>query len=176
MLISAWQKLTNVSPAGWVLWELCIKIKAMAFFSGLLSIGLLLLLAGYLFNIPWLKEMQHDAQVAAAVMFVLIGFMHLAAPRKLTYMIEGWLPYALELVLITGVLEIVLGIGLLFPGIRTYAAWGLIGLLIVMFPANIYVAVKQLPAPGGLPAAPWYTWSRLAFQPVYIAWIWWCMR
>jgi uncharacterized membrane protein len=148
----------------------------MAFLSGLLSIGLLLLLSGHLFNIQWLRQPQHDALVAAAVMFILIGVMHLATPRKLTYMIEGWLPYALELVLISGVLEIALGIGLLFPAVRVYAAWGLIILLILMFPANIYVAVKQLPAPGGLPAKPWYTWSRLAFQPVYIAWLWWCVR
>lgn len=148
----------------------------MAFLSGLLTIGLLLLLTGHLFSITWLQQLQHDAIVAAAVMFVLIGIMHLATPRKLTYMIEGWLPYALELVLISGVLEIVLGIGLLLPAVSKYAAWGLILLLIAMFPANIYVAVKQLPAPGGLPAQPWYTWSRLAFQPVYIAWVWWCVR
>jgi uncharacterized membrane protein len=38
--------------------------------------------------------------------------------------------------------------------------------LVAMFPANIYVAVMELPAPGGLPASPWYTWSRLLFQPV----------
>jgi uncharacterized membrane protein len=148
----------------------------MAFLSGLLTIGLLLLLTGHLFSITWLQQLQNDAMIAAAVMFVLIGIMHLATPRKLTYMIEGWLPYALELVLISGVLEIVFGIGLLVPGLRVYAAWGLILLLIVMFPANIYVAVKQLPAPGGLPAKSWYTWSRLAFQPVYIAWVWWCVR
>jgi len=148
----------------------------MAFLSGLLTIGLLLLLTGHLFSITWLQQLQNDAMIAAAVMFVLIGMMHLATPRKLTYMIEGWLPYALELVLISGVLEIVFGIGLLVPAVRSYAAWGLILLLIVMFPANIYVAVKQLPAPGGLPAKPWYTWSRLVFQPVYIAWVWWCVR
>lgn len=148
----------------------------MAFLSGLLTIGLLLLLTGHLFSITWLQQLQNDAMIAAAVMFVLIGIMHLATPRKLTYMIEGWLPYALELVLISGVLEIVFGIGLLVPAVSIYAAWGLILLLIAMFPANIYVAVKQLPAPGGLPAKAWYTWSRLAFQPVYIAWVWWCVR
>ncbi|MBW8683710.1 DoxX family protein [Chitinophaga rhizophila] len=148
----------------------------MAFLSGLLTIGLLSLLTGYLFNIPWLKHLQHDALIAAAVMFILIGIMHLATPRKLTYMIEGWLPYALQLVLISGVLEIILGAGLLIPAVRVYAAWGLIILLMAMFPANIYVAVHELPAPGGLPAKPWYTWSRLAFQPVYILWVWWCIR
>lgn len=147
----------------------------MAFLSGLLSIGLLLLLAGYIFNVPYLLQLQHDARIAAAVMFMMIGVVHLVTPRKLTYMIEGWLPYALELVIISGVLEIILGAGLLFTVTRWYAAWGLIILLICMFPANIYVAVNQLPAPGGLPAKPWYTWSRLAFQPVYVAWLWWAV-
>jgi uncharacterized membrane protein len=145
----------------------------MAFLSGLLSIGALLLLAGYIFNIPSLQQLPVDARISAAVMFVLIGAMHLAKPEKLTYMITGILPYAHALVIISGVLEIILGIGLLFPFTRVYAAWALIVLLIAMFPANIHVAVKQLPAPGGLPAAPWYTWSRLAFQPVYCIWIWW---
>ncbi|GAA3937525.1 hypothetical protein GCM10022209_35490 [Chitinophaga oryziterrae] len=98
--------------------------------------------------------------------------MHILSPRKLTYMIEAWLPYALQLVILSGIGEIILGAGLLFPAMQWYAAWGLTILLILMFPANIYVAVKQLPAPGGLPAKPWYTWSRLAFQPVYIVWIW----
>jgi len=145
----------------------------MAFLSGLLSIGALLLLAGYLFRVPCLQQLQTDARIAASVMFILIGVMHLAKPYKLTYMIEGILPYAYELVMISGVLEILLGIGLCFPATRAYAGWGLIVLLVLMFPANIHVAVKQLPAPGGLPAAPWYTWSRLAFQPVYILWVWW---
>jgi uncharacterized membrane protein len=45
-------------------------------------------------------------------------------------------------------------------------------LLVAMFPANINVAVNKLPAPGGLPGKPWYTWSRLLFQPVNIVWIW----
>ncbi|GAA0543382.1 DoxX family protein [Chitinophaga japonensis] len=145
----------------------------MAFLSGLLSIGGLLLLAGYLFRIPYLQQLQTDARIAAAVMFILIGVMHLVKPYKLTYMIEGILPYTYALVMISGVLEILLGIGLCFPATRVYAGWGLILLLVLMFPANIHVAVKQLPAPGGLPAAPWYTWSRLAFQPVYILWVWW---
>jgi uncharacterized membrane protein len=147
----------------------------MAFFSGLLSIGALLLLTGYVFNIPSLQQLQTDARISASVMFILIGFMHLAKPSKLTYMIEGVLPYSYALVIISGVLEIVLGIGLFFPSTRIYAAWALIVMLVLMFPANINVAVKQLPAPGGLPAKPWYTWSRLAFQPVYIAWIWWAV-
>lgn len=143
----------------------------MAFFSGLLSITLLLLLAGYLSGSSYLLQWQNDARIAAAVMFILIGTMHLMKPRKLTYMIEGWLPYAFALVIITGVFEIIGGVGLLIPATRPYAKWGLIILLVCMFPANIRVAMEHLPAPGGLPSKPWYTWSRLAFQPLYILWL-----
>ena len=110
----------------------------------MLSIGALLLLTGYIFNIPYLQQLPVDARISATVMFVLIGCMHLAKPAKLTYMIAGILPYAHALVIISGVLEIVFGIGLLFPSTRLYAAWALIVLLILMFPANIRVAIKQL--------------------------------
>lgn len=143
----------------------------MAFLSGLLIISLLLLLTGKITDITYLTQWQNDARIAAAIMFIIIGFMHLFKPRKLTYMIEGWLPYAYALVIITGVFEIIGGVGLLFPETRTYAIWCLTILLIAMFPANIRVAVKQLPAPGGLPSKPWYTWSRLLFQPIYILWL-----
>ncbi|PSL46618.1 putative membrane protein [Chitinophaga niastensis] len=148
----------------------------MAFFSGLCSIGLLLLAIGYIFHIPTLQLLQNDARISAAVMFLLIGFFHIAKPRKLTYMIEGMLPAPNALVIFTGVLELLLGAGLLFPLTKHHAGWGLIILLIALFPANIRVAVKQLPPPGGLPAKPWYTWSRLLFQPVYILWIWWAIQ
>lgn len=148
----------------------------MAFFSGLCSIALLLLAIGYGFHIPALQPLSFDARIAAAVMFLLIGFFHLLKPRKLTYMVEGMLPFPHLLVIFTGILEMLLGAGLLFPGAFYYAGWGLMLLLVAMFPANIRVAVKQLPAPGGLPSKPWYTWSRLLFQPVYILWIWWAIN
>lgn len=148
----------------------------MAFFSGLCSIALLLLAIGYIFSIAALQQLPFDARISAAVMFLLIGFFHLLKPGKLIYMIEGWFPFPRFLILFTGVLEMLLGVGLLFPATQYYAGWGLIILLVAMFPANIRVAVQQLPAPGGLPAKPWYTWSRLLFQPLYILWILWAIN
>lgn len=112
-------------------------------------------------------------RIAASLAFILIGISHLATPEKMEYMIAGWLPYAHELVIISGIAEIAGGIGLLLPRFQRLAAWGLILLLVLMFPANINVALEQLPPPGGLPASPWYVWSRLLFQPLYIAWIGW---
>ena len=62
------------------------------------------------------------------------------------------------------------GIGLLIPRTARLAAWGLVALLLAMFPANIYVAISGTNA-AGLPSSPWYTWSRLPFQLVFIWWV-----
>lgn len=144
----------------------------MAFFLGLVSITALLYGAGWLTHSPYLLTTQHDALLATTIMFVMIGFVHLRKPEQLTYMIANFLPNARTIILLSGLAEIGLGLGLLFSETRFWAAWGLIILLIGLFPANINVAVNQLPPPGGLPAKPWYVWSRLLFQPVYIFWIW----
>ncbi|MGV3560413.1 DoxX family protein [Larkinella arboricola] len=146
----------------------------MAFFLLLLTLwSLLWLISRFAFRRK-LASHTRKGRLAAALAFTVIGISHLATPEKMEYMIAGWLPYAHELVIISGVAEIAGGIGLLIPGVRRLAGWGLILLLIVMFPANINVAIHQLPPPGGLPASPWYVWSRLFFQPLYIAWIGWC--
>lgn len=148
------------------------KRKDMAFFMGLISISGLLWLIGLIFNLVALQDWHATARLSASIMFGMIGVMHFLKPNSLTYMIDNFLPYAKELIFLSGALEVLLAIGLLYPPTREISAWGLIGLLILMFPANINVAIHNLPPPGGLPAKPWYVWSRLAFQPLYIAWIW----
>jgi uncharacterized membrane protein len=144
----------------------------MAFFIGLLSITFLILLISRLSGISRYHHFWDAARLSATIMFVQVGIMHLVSPEKLVYMIEDFMPFAHVLVILSGVTEILFGLGLLWHRTRVIAAWLLIMQLIAMFPANIYVAVAELPAPGGLPANPWYTWTRLLFQPVYIWWIW----
>ncbi|MCC5941874.1 MAG: DoxX family membrane protein [Balneolaceae bacterium] len=144
----------------------------MTFFAGLLSITLLVMLVSRLADISSFKHFWDAARLAAVIVFVQVGIMHLSSPEELVYMIEGFMPFPYELVILTGITEIVLALGLLWRRTRKIAAWLLMVQLVAMFPANIYVAVMELPAPGGLPASPWYTWPRLLFQPVFIWWIW----
>ena len=144
----------------------------MAFFFGLVSIAALLYGLGWLTQTPYLSDFSYDALLSTTAMFILIGLTHLRKPEALMYMIPRFFPNPWLLVLLSGVSEIALAIGLLFSETRTVSAWGLILLLVAIFPANINVAVNNLPPPGGLPAKPWYVWSRLLFQPVYILWIW----
>lgn len=144
----------------------------MAFFGGLLSITVLIILVSRAAGFTTFQGFWDAARLAAVIMFVQVGLMHLISPEELVYMIEDFMPYAYELVIISGITEILFGLALLWPRTRVVAAWLLIFQLLAMFPANIYVAATELPAPGGLPASPWYTWLRLLFQPVYIWWIW----
>lgn len=145
----------------------------MAFFMQLISIWAILWLVS---KIAWKEKLASHTlkgRIAFSVAYFVIGVIHLISPEKLTYMVPGFLPYPQALVYITGIMEILLAILLLIPRYQRWAGWGIIGLLVIVFPANINVAVNNLSAPGGLPAAAWYVWSRLAFQPIYIAWVWW---
>lgn len=145
----------------------------MAFLIQIISIWLILWLVS---KIAWKEQLASHAlkaRIAFAIAYIFIGIVHLVTPEKLTYMVPDFLPYPQALVYISGMMEIVWAILLLIPKYQPWAGWGIIALLLAVFPANINVAINQLPAPGGLPAEPWYVWSRLAFQPIYIAWVWW---
>ena len=87
-------------------------------------------------------------------------------------MIPPQIPFKTELIYITGVLEIFLGIGLLLPGLKTYAAWSTIIFLIFLLPANIYAAVKHIDYQKGTFEGNGinYLWFRVPLQLLFIIW------
>ena len=55
--------------------------------------------------------------------------------------------------------------------LRRWAGWGLLALLVAIFPANLQVAMQgKMP---GFDLSPAVLWSRLPFQAVLMAWVWW---
>jgi len=80
--------------------------------------------------------------VGLAAMFVLTGVAHFVDPlrRDMIAIVPPQLPAPGLLVTITGVLELAGAAGLLYPPTRVAAAVGLLVLLLVMFPANIYAS------------------------------------
>jgi uncharacterized membrane protein len=68
---------------------------------------------------------------------------------------------------ISGIAEIVLGIGVIIPATRRWSAWGIIALLVAVFPANIQMMVNYLKDQN--PNA-WLTILRLPIQVILIAW------
>lgn len=104
--------------------------------------------------------------------YVLGGVYHLVNPGFYLPMMPPYLPWHRELVFISGVAEIVLGIVVLIPSLRRPAALGIIALLIAVFPANLHIAMNDVPLAGATEGAGIWNWVRLPFQAVFIAWAW----
>jgi uncharacterized membrane protein len=109
--------------------------------------------------------------VLLAALMIAAGVTHFLSPRPYIRIVPGWLPAPAALVAISGACEILGGVGLLVPATRRLAAWGLVALLIAVFPANINMAVHRIPL-GRKPVAPWMLWARLPLQAVLVAWAW----
>lgn len=107
-----------------------------------------------------------------AVAIIIVGITHFVKPGPYVKIVPPYLPYHLELVYISGFFEILGGIGLLIPLVSRAAAWGLIALFIAVFPANINMAINNIPLEG-IPHNQVLYWVRLPFQAVLIAWAWW---
>jgi uncharacterized membrane protein len=114
-------------------------------------------------------------RVAAGVAFIIASLPHFFSPERYLPMMPPFVPAPLTMIYVSGVAELLGGIGLLIPFTARLAAWGLVVMLIAIFPANIYVALSGENA-AGLPSSPWYTWSRLPFQIVFIWWVIEAMR
>jgi uncharacterized membrane protein len=118
------------------------------------------------------KEML---RVLLAVFIILAGTLHFVIPDPFVKIVPSSLSHPLALVYISGVCEIVGGIGLLLPPVSQAAAWGLILLFIAVFPANINMAVHNIDLPG-IPDSSVLRWGRLPLQAVLITWAGWYMR
>ena len=80
----------------------------------------------------------HAIQIAViALIFLAAGVMHFVVPASYIRIVPPWLPRADLLVVVSGVAEILGGVGVMVPATRRAAAWGLIALLVAVFPANM---------------------------------------
>ena len=108
-----------------------------------------------------------------AVFYVLAGLMHFRRPDYYMPMMPPYLPWHAALVFLSGLAEFGLGIAVLIPSLRRAAAWGIIALLIAVFPANIHIAMHNVPVFGATEGAGIWNWLRLPLQAVLVLWAWW---
>lgn len=105
-----------------------------------------------------------------ATVFVVAGALHFAVPDSYTRIVPKWLPAPRLLVYVSGAFELLGGVGLLIPQLRSAAGWGLIALLVAVFPANI----QMLQAARSAGAPFWgqlLLWLRLPLQPLLMWWV-----
>jgi len=122
-----------------------------------------------------LSTAQGIAVVLAAIFYVVAGALHFIKPVPYLRIMPPYVPWHAAMVRLSGAFEILGGFGLLLPATRRAAAWGLVALLIAVFPANVYMAVHPVET-GAAGIAPVLRWGRLPLQMLLIWWLLWCTR
>lgn len=102
-----------------------------------------------------------------AVFYILAGINHFRKPALYEKIIPLFIPYKKYVNEMCGFFEVIFGIYLFIPIFSNLAAWSIIGLLIIIFPANVYMLINKK-ARLGIPA--WLLFLRLPLQGVLIYW------
>jgi uncharacterized membrane protein len=110
-----------------------------------------------------------------SILFIGAGILHLISPAPFIAIVPLFLPYPNLAVLVSGIAEIGGGMGILMPATRRLSRWGLVALLIAVFPANIYMAARHI-EPSGMDIPNSVLWARLALQPLLIWWVMWATK
>ena len=120
------------------------------------------------------KSTLYAGNFAMSIMLIFTAMGHFKFKRSMSAMIPLFIPKKIEIIVITGVLEIVFAIGLGVETTRYYTGIAIIIFLLLVLPANIYSAKHQInyenqhkPGPGVR-----YLWFRIPFQFFLIAWVW----
>ena len=92
-----------------------------------------------------MKLFKHITIYVMSLLYIIIGIKHFIDPEFFIAIVPPNIPFKKEVVLISGLIEILLGILLLFNHTRKFASWGIILLLISVFPANIYLYISESP-------------------------------
>ena len=108
-----------------------------------------------------------------AILFLVTGALHFVNTDLYLKIMPPYIPWHPAMVYVSGVAEMAGGIGLLAPTLRRAAGWGLVALLIAVFPANVYMAMDRIqvtaqPIPQAL------LWARLPLQAVLIWLVMYC--
>jgi uncharacterized membrane protein len=114
--------------------------------------------------------------VSIALFFLLAGLNHFLSPETYLPLMPDYLPWHLPLIFLSGLAEMMGGIGICIPKWRRLAGWWLIAVLVAVFPSNIHMLIHEVPL-GGVAVPTWIFRARLPMQGVLIAWIYWaCVR
>lgn len=115
----------------------------------------------------WLQKLS---VAILTLFFIVAGVNHFVSSDTYLKIMPDYLPWPRALVYISGFFEALGGVGLAVPRLRRAAGWGLIALLVAVFPANVDMLIHA----DQFPSIPlWALVARLPMQAILIAWVWW---
>jgi uncharacterized membrane protein len=116
---------------------------------------------------------QRIALFIVAGFFCFAGVGHFTNTEFFVAIVPPYLPAPHALVYASGVFEILGGVGVLLPATRRLAGYGLLALLVAVYPANIHMALHPELFPEMSPTA---LYVRLPLQFVIAGIVWWATR
>lgn len=105
--------------------------------------------------------------------YAAAGFAHLLVPDQLLAITPSWVPFASQVILGTGIFELVASVALLTPRLRGWAGILMAIYAVCVWPANFKHAIDGIDIPY-ISSSWWYHAPRLAFQPVIVWWALFC--
>jgi len=113
-----------------------------------------------------------SGRIAISIMLLFTAMAHFAFTKGMSLMLPAFIPYKVEIVYLTGIIEIIAAIGIVIPGFRLITAWLLIAFFILIIPANITAAIKQVNYQKGTydGSGLTYLWFRIPLQLLFVAW------
>lgn len=114
-----------------------------------------------------------SARVAMATMLFITAIAHFVFTKGMSLMLPDGLPFKISLVYFTGIIEAVAAIGLLVPRYTKLTGWLLIVFFLLLLPANIFAAIRQLNMESATfdGDGPAYLWYRIPLQLFFMAWV-----
>lgn len=119
-------------------------------------------------------DFYRAGRIAFSVMLLFTALGHFMFPKGMALMIPDFVPLKTNLVYFTGVLEILFALALLWGNHKFLVGCALIAFLILVLPANIYAAIKNVDYQQAdfSGKGTGYLWIRIPLQLIYILWIW----
>jgi uncharacterized membrane protein len=114
-----------------------------------------------------------SGRMAMTIMLVFTSIAHFKFNKGMMLMLPSFIPYKKMIIYLTGVIEILLGIGLILDKVRHPIAWIIILFFVLLLPANIYAAKNKT----DLEKANYegkglsYLWFRIPLQLFFIGWV-----
>lgn len=121
------------------------------------------------------KSYRELGSYSMVIFLVFFGLSHFYKQDELILMLPDFIPFPEFIIFITGIIEITLAVGLLFPTTRRLSGILIAVYFIAVLPANIYKAVNTVEISGTL-SNDTVAWLRIFFQPIFIVWALYCSK
>jgi uncharacterized membrane protein len=124
-----------------------------------------------------MKIAKKISLVVLVLFYLVAGINHFRSPGSYLRIIPPYIPYPILVNILAGCFELLFALLLIFPKTRSFAAWGIILMLIAFLPVHISMIGNAPLKLGDLPVTPGLAWVRLVIlQPLLILWAWWYTR